>query len=253
MTLTTLKLSTQNRISTVTLHRPKVRNAINLKMLQELRLVFSELEKDDECHVVVLTGEGSVFCSGADLNEMLRATPKEQEGHADLSKDLSETLKQMSTFSKPLVAAVNGPAIGGGVGLLCTADITLCVEKALFRFSEVHLGLVPAVISPFVTERIGKSNARRYMLTGEPISSKNAKDSGLVNEVVSKESFEECLHSLLQHILKGAGDALKECKSLIDYVTSHDMDSSLVYAEKALNRVRETPEAKRRINKFLSS
>ena len=161
----TLFIQQTDSVTQVTLNRPEIHNAFNEMMIAELTQVFRALSVDPQTRIIILTGSGESFCAGADLNWMQRMVNYSQKENLEDSEKLHLMLYAVYSCSKPVIAKVNGSAIGGGTGLIAAVDFAIADEKAQFCFSEVRLGLIPAVISPFVLRKIGESNAREYFLT----------------------------------------------------------------------------------------
>jgi methylglutaconyl-CoA hydratase len=209
-----LEYSFQGRIATITMRRPEVHNAFNTQMIQELLAAFTALSADEQLHAVVLTGEGRSFSAGADIKMMQEtATFTEEQNLAD-ALQLADLMHTINAFPCPVVARVNGTALGGGVGLVATSDIAIAVESARFAFSEVKLGIAPAVISPYVLRKIGETHARGLFVTGERFSAERAQRIGLVHAVVPPEYLDDAVQKALNELLSGAPQAIRACKAL---------------------------------------
>jgi methylglutaconyl-CoA hydratase len=163
---TTISYSLDNKIAKINLARLEVHNAFNEVMIAELTEVFSRISQDDSARVVVLTGNGESFCAGADLNWMKKMINFSYQQNLEDSLKLAELFYLMYSLPKPIIARVNGAAIGGGTGLVAVCDIAIAAEKAKFSLSEVKLGLVPACISPYVIRKVGEGRCREFFLTG---------------------------------------------------------------------------------------
>lgn len=216
-------------VATITLNRPEIRNAFNEVMIAELDAAFDALGKDPKVRLVILTGAGSAFSAGADLNWMKKmAGYSEVENQADARK-LATMLDRLDRMPKPTMALVNGPAMGGAVGLVSCCDIAVARESARFALSEVRLGLIPATISPYVVRAIGVRYARRYFVTGELIDSQMAKKIGLVHHFVADDTDlrAKSMH-FVQDILKGGPEAIAHAKDLIFAVAGHDITPDLL-------------------------
>jgi len=216
-------LNTDERgVATVTLNRPEKRNAFGDELISDLTMLLNDLDGDETIRVVVLTGAGDTFSAGADLNWMrAMAGYSEQENFDDALKlaDLMETLDRLR---KPTVARINGHAFGGAVGLVSCCDIALASKKARLCLSEVRLGLVPAVISPYVIAAIGPRHARRLFLTAEAISAKAARKIGLVHAVAKPEELDELVEEQVQMLLRAGPHALAQAKRLVQDVVDAD-------------------------------
>lgn len=209
-------VSTDERgVAMLTLNRPDKHNAFDGATLAQLGDGLRALDADREARVVVLTGAGKTFCSGADLGAMRAlAGASEAENLEDASR-LANVLALLAGLSKPTVARINGNAFGGGVGLVACCDIAVAVDGARFALTEVRLGLVPAAISPYVVAAVGTRQARRYALTGETITADSAHDLGLVHELVAADALDAKIGEVVAELLKGGPQAQRECKELI--------------------------------------
>ncbi|MGH8728836.1 MAG: enoyl-CoA hydratase-related protein [Burkholderiales bacterium] len=201
--------------ATVTLNRPQVHNALNSQLIAELICELQELDLDTSVRTVVIGGAGKSFCAGADL-EALRASASLslEENIADANK-LAALLRALNELSKPTIARVHGPAYGGGLGLIACCDIAIAASDALFSFSEVRLGIVPAVISPYIIAAIGERQARRYLLSAERFDAQEAKRIGLVHEVVKAEALDSTEERICARIIEGGPSAVRKTKALI--------------------------------------
>jgi methylglutaconyl-CoA hydratase len=202
-------------IARVTLNRPDKRNALDSATIFALGDALRRCAGDPAVRIVELTGAGEVFCAGADLGEMqaqAQASYAENLAHAE---KLAALLGALDSLAKPTLARVNGDGYGGALGLLGACDIVVAVDTAKFAFTEVRLGIIPAVVSPFVLGKIAESAARRYFLTGETMSSATLKDIGLVHEVVSADQLDAQCAAIIDALLKGAPQAQGHAKALI--------------------------------------
>jgi methylglutaconyl-CoA hydratase len=173
-------------VATVTMDRPEVRNAFNERLIGDLRAAAEALGADPEVRVVVLTGAGTVFSAGADLNWMRSMKAYGYEENVADSRALDAMLRTLYDLPKPLIGRINGHALGGGTGLAAVCDIAIAADDALFGFTEVTLGLAPAVISPYVVRKVGRSFARAVFVTGERFGAVVALEHGLIHEVVRR-------------------------------------------------------------------
>ncbi len=239
-------------VAKITLNRPDVHNAIDDKLISGLAQKLSILNNDDSIRVIVLTGNGPSFCSGADLNWMKRmATYNEAENLRDANA-LAELLMMFTSSSKPTIALVQGDAFAGGLGLICSCDIAISVNSAIFAITEVRLGLMPSVISPFVINAIGERNARRYFLTAERFNAETAQQIGLVQMVVPDTALSESGEILVKKLLKGGPIALAKTKDLINKVKSSRFDEDLMSRlSKGIAEIRCSNEAQEGMAAFL--
>ncbi len=215
-------------VATVTMMRPDVHNAFNDALIQSLSETFTTLGENSRVRVIVLEGSGNSFSAGADLNWMRKAARyDEAQNHAD-ARRLSLMLHQVNCCPKPVLALVQGAAIGGGAGLVACADIAVAVRDTKFGFSEVRLGLTPATISPYVLAKINESAARRYFLTGEHFDATTACDMGLVHKTVgSSADLATTRDRIITHLLAGAPGAQAAAKDLIFSIHARPIDAAL--------------------------
>lgn len=215
-----ITVSNKNYVCEVTLNRPEVRNAFDPVMVEELTQVFKNIH--ELSRVVVLRGAGAVFCSGADLEWMKSMVNYSFEENKNDSLKLYGMFKAMEECRVPVVAVVQGAAMGGALGLMAVADVVVAVDAAKFCFSEVKLGLVPAVISSFVLKKVGLGLIAPWMMAGKVFGASEAQRMGLVHEVVSVERVEEVLSSWVKVFGEAASEAVKETKSLVNRVMELD-------------------------------
>ncbi len=217
-----LRIETRGPVAHVTLSRPDVHNAFDDKLVAALRAAADHLAAENAVRVVVLGGEGKSFCAGADLNWMKRmVTYTRAENEAD-SLAMAEMFHAWNTLPKPVVGRIHGAAIGGGTGLVAVCDIAVAAAEAVFAFSEVRLGILPAVISPFVVAKIGVSAARDLFLTGSRFSADRARSIGLVHHVVDAEAIDDAVERRVHALLAGGPLAQARAKTLIAEIAGHD-------------------------------
>jgi methylglutaconyl-CoA hydratase len=212
--MSAVELIREGSLARLVMNRPDVHNAFDDVLIADLTAALDRIEADDGIRVVVLTGAGASFSAGADLNWMRgMATASEADNRAD-SLRLATLMRRLQFLSKPTVARVNGAAFGGGVGLVACCDIAVAVEGAKFALSEVKLGLVPAVISPYVIAAIGLRQARRLFITGEIFGSAAAVGMGLVHEAVPADELDAAVARVVGLLAKGGPVAQHEAKQL---------------------------------------
>ncbi len=205
-----------NQVGTLTLNRPERHNAFNEQVIQELEQAFKLLGEDETVRAIVLRSEGQSFCAGADLNWMKKMVDYDFRENVEDAKELAHMLQTIRTCPKPTIARVHGAAFGGGVGLIAACDMAVTLDRCLFGLTEVKLGILPAVISPFVLEKIGNANASRYFLTAERFDAKEAQRINLVNEVkLHTTEMDEWIEQEIKLILKNGPEAVSACKKLI--------------------------------------
>jgi methylglutaconyl-CoA hydratase len=213
-------------VARVVMDRPEVHNAFDEPLIEQLAAAFEALGADGSVRCVVVTGAGRSFSAGADLDWMRRSADYAFEDNVEDARGLARMLAILDELPKPTVAMVNGAAIGGGAGIVAACDVALASDRAVFAFSEVRLGLVPAVISPCVLRAVGARQARRYFLTAERFGAEEARRIGLVHEVVEAGALERRTEEIVRALLEGGPEAQAEAKSLIRTVTG--LEGSLV-------------------------
>ena len=240
-------------IATITLNRPEVHNAFNEELIERLGDMFEDVGHQDGVRAVVVAAAGKSFCAGADLNWMKRAAHFTEEDNREDSLALGRMLKNLNDIPKPTIALVQGAAYGGGLGLVAACDIAIGVKAAKFCLSEVKLGLLPAVISPYVVEAIGVRACRRYFLTAEIFDAEASHRLGLLHEVVEDvHHLAEARDEMLDKLIKNAPGAMADSKDLIYTVAGKPIDQDIV--EETADRIaarRTTEEAAEGITAFL--
>ena len=246
-----IERSHADRIATVTMNRPEVHNALNTRLLADLKAAFDELSQDDRLSAVVLTGAGKSFSAGADLAMMQAAASYTREQNQQEALQLAETFGFINAFPAPLVARVNGAAMGGGLGLLAVSDIVIAADYARLAFSEVKLGIAPAVISPYVVSKIGASWARRLFVTGERFTPALAREIGLVHTVVPLADLDAAVENTLQELLSGGPHALRACKALARDVGKLDDEAARAMTTETIARLRVSAEGQEGLKAYL--
>lgn len=249
----TILVEIDGGVGIVTLNRPERHNAFDDVLIGELTLALREVESDEDVRVVVLSSAGASFCAGADLNWMKRAAGYSQQENLRDATNLANLLRALNELRKPTVARVQGPAYGGGVGLIAACDVAIATFEALFALTEVRLGIIPAVISPYVVAAIGERKARRYMLSGERFSASEAYRLGLVHEIVrSDQELDNAIGELIDALLACGPKAQAECKDLIRSVAGKPINEVLIADTAArITRLRASDEGKEGMSAFL--
>jgi methylglutaconyl-CoA hydratase len=244
---------TPEGVAVVTLNRPELHNAFNPQVIERLSEIFDDLARESHIRLVLIEGSGKSFSAGADLDWMRRAagfTPQENQEDAEA---LAIMLQRLRDLPQPTIAIVSGPAVAGGVGLVAACDIAIAVKSAFFRLTEVRIGLIPAVISPYVVEAIGVRQARRYFLTAETMDANTALALGLVHIVVDDmNGMAREVEKLSAAIFDNAPGAIAACKSLIDTVAGPAADEDLrIETARLIAHQRQTQEAREGIAAYL--
>ncbi len=239
-------------VAYVVLNRPAVHNALDDELIAGLTRTFERLDGDRAARIVVLTGSGATFCAGGDLNWMRRTADYKQEQNRADAEHLAKMLNTLNTLKKPVVGLVNGPAYGGGVGLVACCDIAVAADTAKFSLSEVRLGLLPATISPYVIRKIGESAARRYFLTAEVFEAAEAQRIGLVHEVVPAAELDSSGAWMVKRLREGGPEAQAAVKQLIARVAGAPLDDALMKdTAKRIAEQRASAEGKEGTSAFL--
>ena len=210
-----LRRTDEESVATVTLTRPDSHNALNAALIGELTRCFEELAENDGVRVVVLAGEGRSFCAGADIGYMRETAGFSYEENLEDARRLAMMYWTIDECPKPVVAKVQGTAMGGGAGLVAVADVAVADSEAHFAFSEVRLGIVPATISPFVVRKIGVSHARSLFVTGERFGAERAREIGLAHKVVPQGTLDAAVDEKVGELLQGGPVAQATVKALL--------------------------------------
>lgn len=240
-------------VGIVTLNRADRHNAFDDQTIVELIDVMGAMEANPDVRVVVLSSTGKSFSAGADLNWMKRAAEQGQEENLRDARNLAEMLRRIAQLAKPTVARVQGPAYGGGVGVVAACDIAIATFDAQFALTEVKLGIIPSAISPHVIAAIGERYARRYMLTAERFSAAEAYRIGLIHEMVADEAaLDDAVGQVVDTLLKNGPKALAACKSLIGAVAGRPLSAELIEdTAQRIAAIRGTEEAQEGMASFL--
>ena len=212
----TIKLEKNDSVYKIILSRPEVRNAFNDDMIAEMTSLFQSLHQDKDVRVVILQGEGESFCAGGDLNWMKSMVNFSEQENREDSERLFEMYEALAQIPVPVICLTHGHSMGGGLGLMAASDIVLAVTGTKFCFSEVRLGLAPAVISHFVSQKIRPSDMSRYFLTAEIFEPTEAIEMGLVHNQGSQEEMSEMAEKLAKKIKNNSPQAVRSTKQLIN-------------------------------------
>lgn len=239
-------------VARITLNRPEVHNAFNDRLISDLTAVLRGIDGDETVRVLVLAAEGKSFCAGGDLNWMRASADYTPQENLQDAEQLAELMRALDELCKPTIVLVQGPAYGGGVGLVSCCDIAIAASTASFALSEVRLGLIPAVISPYVVTAMGIRAARRYFLTGERFSAETALHHGLVHEVVAPEDLEAAGERMIEAVLAGGPKAQEQAKLLIADVGGEVCDERLrARTAGRIAELRASQEGREGVNAFL--
>jgi methylglutaconyl-CoA hydratase len=246
-----VRIERDGPVTTVWLARPEVRNAFGPRLIEELGAAITELGDDPGTRVVVLRGEGASFSAGADINWMRETVDWSRQENVDDATRLALMLEAIRRCDKPIVCRVHGHAIGGALGLIATSDYVIAENDTVFAFSEVKLGLVPAVISPFVLRRIGLSHARALFVTGERFDVERASRMGLVHVCAAEADLDSEVERVVDELLTAAPGAIAVAKHLASEVAYRDPREVLMHTAETIASKRTDPEGQEGLSAFL--
>jgi len=246
----TLLLELTGHVATITLNRPEKRNAISAVMIAELQTALDEIEKS-HVRVAILTGAGKAFCSGMDLEMLAAMAQQSPSENQEDSRRMAKLFRRIWSFPRPLIAAVNGPALAGGCGIAMLCDFTLAVPEAKFGYTEVKIGFLPAIVSVFLMRQIGEKRARDLLLTGRIIEAEEAKEMGLINEIVPAEKLLARSNELAEVLISSSPASLSRAKRLLTSAAAATVDADLERAVMENARIRCTPDFKEGLASFL--
>lgn len=233
------------------LNRPHVRNAFNEELIAELAAWAAAVSTEESVRVVVIGGMGSSFCAGADVSWMASMIGCSEEQNVRDAADASWMFAALNNLPVPVIGRVQGAAVGGGAGLAAICDIVVAEETAVFGFTEVKLGILPAVISPFVLEKIGRSAARELFLTGRRFSAARARELGLVHTVVPPGKLDDAVAEYIADLLTGGREAIAAAKSLIESVWCQPLESAMPITASVIAHRRVSAEGQEGLRAFL--
>ncbi len=246
-----LRLQHEGARARVTLTRPEVRNAFNAELIARLGETFASLGRDPDVRCIVLDGEGKTFCGGADVNWMRASLDLGEAENVRDAEAMSDMYRAIDRCPKPVIARVHGAALGGGAGLCAVADAVVAERGTVFGFTETKLGIIPAVISPFVLAKVGASHARRLFLTGERFDAARAQAIGLVHEVVDADGLDATVDRIAEELASAGPAAVAAAKALIPAVRAASYEDSRALTARAIARQRTTPEGQEGLRAFL--
>lgn len=246
-----LRCRAEGPIAHVRLDRPDVRNALNDELIEELRSTFERLTADSNVRAIVLSGEGKSFCGGADIEMMRSSLDLTHEQNVAGARALSVMYRTIDACPKPVIGKIHGAALGGGAGLAAVCDVAVAASDAVFGFTEVKLGIIPAVISPFVLAKIGASHARALFLTGERFEAKRALAIGLVHEMVVGDTLDVAIERIVNEILSAGPSAIAAAKNIIARVRGAAYDQTLESTAEATAAQRVSAEGQEGLRAFI--
>lgn len=252
MTYETVLYKTDGAICTITLNRPEKRNAFNAQLVKDISEALTNAENDGAVKVIILAAEGQVFSAGADLAYLQSLQQNTHEENIIDSTNLMALYRQMYTFSKIIIACIEGSAIAGGCGLASVCDFSFAVPEAKFGYTEVRIGFIPAIVMVFLLRKISERNAKELLLTGKLIDAIKAKEMGLINEVIPPGDIRKAVTGFAHELITNCSrESLKNTKQMIAHVQELDLDSALRHAVEMNVRSRESDDCKQGIQNFL--
>jgi len=246
-----LRRTDEESVATVTLARPDSHNALNATLIEELTRCFEEISDDDRVRVVVLAGEGRSFCAGADVGYMRETVSFSYEENLEDARRLAMMFWTIDECPKPLVARVQGAAMGGGAGLVAVADVVVADAEARFAFSEVRLGIAPATIAPFVVRKIGASHARSLFVTGERFDAERACEIGLAHTVVPRDELDAAVDEKVGELLQGGPVAQATMKALLRRLETTEPMEAPGLTARAISELRTGEEGQEGLAAFI--
>ncbi len=247
----TIKLTRNDKTLKILLNRPQKRNALNDLMIRELTEIFSIAKRDNSLRVIVLTGIGKAFCSGADLSYLKKMKKFSYEDNLKDSLNLSKLFLEIYTFPKPVIAMVQGAALAGGCGLVSVCDFIVSSLDAVFGYPEVKIGFVAALVSTFLIKQVGERKARELLLSGKIISAQEALDMGLISAIKEKDDLENAVNDLANILISNSPQALSETKKILAIGIYKDIEKNIEETAKINAAFRETEDFNEGITAFL--
>jgi methylglutaconyl-CoA hydratase len=252
MTNELILVSIHRGIGTITLNRPEKRNAMNGQLVRELLQALATMEEHADVKVLMIKGNGDHFCAGADISWMQKMSMVTEDENYDDAQSLSDLLYRLHTFQKPTIVLAHGTTVGGGLGLVSACDIAIAANTALFGFSEVKIGIVPSVVSPYVIAAIGCRMAHYYFLTGERFGAEVAQRIHLVHHVSEESALTSVGEALARTLLENSPKAMAAAKQLIRTVAHENITETLSQkTAQQLAEMRVSPEAQEGLTAFL--
>jgi methylglutaconyl-CoA hydratase len=240
----------QNGVKTITLNRPDKRNALSPMLIDELTQALHEAETCD-CGVVILTGAGPSFCAGLDMEHLATMNARTPQEHRVDSENMAHVLRTLYDFPKPIIAAVNGPAIAGGMALATIPDFTIAVPEAKFGYTEVRVGFVPAIVASFLIRQVGELRTRELLLSGRIMKAHEALQLGLVTQIVDQRDLIPTAQALAQTLLLNSPQAMRAVKCLLAKHAKRRLDEELEDGVEANAQQRSTEDFKEGVKAFL--
>jgi methylglutaconyl-CoA hydratase len=235
----------------VTLNRPEVRNAFDEEVIQAISAAAATASEDPSLRAVVLAGKGKAFCAGADIAWMAKAIAYSRQENLSDAEDLARMLERLDTLPVPVIGRIQGAALGGGVGLAAICDTVVAADTAVFALTEVKLGILPAVVAPYVLRKIGVSAARELFLTGERFDAERARQIGLVHEIVPEADLDAAVKRRIDEVLTAGPQGVAKAKALIREIAGAQPDHVIGVTTNAIASQRVSEEGQEGLRAFL--
>ena len=249
--LKTIKYQKKNKVITITLNCPYTHNAFDDVMIKELIKAFKQAGKEKDARAIVLTGSGKSFCAGANINWLRKMKDFSQKENYKDSLELANLYYDIYTHPLPVIGRINGAAIGGGCGLVAVCDISIASDKAFFSLSELKIGVIPAVISPYIIKRLGEGRTKELFLTSERIKPQKALGYGLVNFIIANSKLDEKVNEVVSSILRNGPIAVKETKKLFHDLEQMKIKAVAEHTSKIIAKLRVSKEGQEGTLAFL--
>src|SRR5215510_13064282 len=235
----------------LTLNRPEIRNAFDEVLVQALAAAALQASEDPAIRAIVLAGSGKAFCAGADIGWMAKAIAYSRQENLSDAEDLARLLERLDTLPVPVIGRIQGSALGGGVGLAAICDIAIAAEDAVFALTEVKLGILPAVVAPYVLRKIGMSAARELFLTGARFDAARAREIGLIHEVVPADALDAAVAKRVADVLTASPAGIARAKALIREIAGAHPDDVIGLTTNAIATQRVSEEGQEGLRAFL--
>ena len=252
MNYATIAYEKKDAVAQVSFNRPEIHNAFNSTVISELLDIFRMIGHDKELRVVVLTGTGKSFCAGADLNWMRGVITQSFDENLAEAHALADLFYTIYSLRQPVIARVNGAAIGGGTGFVAVCDLAVAAKSATFSFSEVKIGVVPACIGPYVVKKIGEGRSRELFITGERMTAERALQVGLVNRMVEDDQLDAAVDQYVQSLISSGPEAVAMAKKLVAEVPQMTPDQFRPFTAEMIARLRVSDEGQEGMDAFLN-
>ena len=253
MTFKSLKLEYSSQgITKLIFSNPKTKNAFNQVMILEIKKALKKLQNSNNCKILIFTGDGNIFSSGADLSLMKESKNLTFEQNKKEAKNFASMLRTIDNFSKPTISLVNGHAFGGALGVIAASDFSVCTKNTKFCFSEVRLGLIPAMIAPYILRVMGYKFTKQLFLTGEIFDAQKALKIGLIDDIVNIKDFSNFKSKIISDLLSGAPQAQRNIKTFLNKINYKNIKRNLTNeTAETISKIRISKEAQEGLEAFL--